>query len=639
MRPAAVFPLAALILLCVGGVLTIMGRCDHRTQKLVFIGGGASIVSGILTLIGIVLYVGSVSQAFDAITGPITIETKYVYFYGAALRLCIVAFVLSEFSGVFAIYLFLAQRRHQSQAKITCPQITDNKAMFTQNHREYKVRDCLLETVPVGGDSGYFANSISTIGLSPSQLAMTTTSFAQASLTDNVVSAENQSNSNPLAAPYSRTSSQKTLSGLPYSCRRVSDNKSPRINHATGDAIRVKVVPHPASKVSRSELNSTQSVRSLNVISLPSSHSSSSPSSISSSTSHSQQSPISLFPINKSSRKIPLKRRKIAPVNCSTTSLRWVDENGRRPSGTRSAIIISSRANKGDETIQDSQWKKPRPGTETVTRSSCRDCELLQYKQWPVTNRAIPTSTASSSVGRPRLSSTIVLTASEAETSSSSTSRCDRPLESPSMEAEYSFDDKSSSRCGLDRKYCYDQSPAHAFQVSADRGKPKSSHQRRHSSLEVSSSLLTVQKSSDEKPGGGSTSQSSSACSHPEECSAQGAPAPSTSNSEWYLKRFITPTSTVGPSPDSEACQCIVNPPKLLPWGPECKYSACTSSGGTRLPPSLLSHRGSYAPFSFLPSTKVPTETTCHPQGRRAPAADSSKSSAKQAHHQKITPV
>ncbi|VDL93544.1 unnamed protein product [Schistocephalus solidus] len=46
MRPAAVFPLCALVVLCFGGVLSIMGRCDHRTQKLVFIGGGASIVSG-----------------------------------------------------------------------------------------------------------------------------------------------------------------------------------------------------------------------------------------------------------------------------------------------------------------------------------------------------------------------------------------------------------------------------------------------------------------------------------------------------------------------------------------------------------------------------------------------------------------
>ncbi|VDN09843.1 unnamed protein product [Dibothriocephalus latus] len=175
-----------------------------------------------MTLIGIVLYVGSVSQAFDAITGPITIETTYVYFYGAALRLCIVAFVLSEFSGVFAIYLFLAQRRHQSQGESLSPQIPNNKGISTQNHRDYKVRDCLLSKTTNGGDVGYFANSISTIGFSPSQVVVTATSFAQVSLFENEVPGEKRANSITVAAPYSRSSSQKTLSAphpqnrLPY---------------------------------------------------------------------------------------------------------------------------------------------------------------------------------------------------------------------------------------------------------------------------------------------------------------------------------------------------------------------------------------------------------------------------------------
>ncbi|VDM04434.1 unnamed protein product [Schistocephalus solidus] len=595
---------------------------------------------GILTLIGIVLYVGSVSQAFDAITGPITTETKYVYFYGAALRLCIVAFVLSEFSGVFAIYLFLAQRRHQSQVKGICPQMTNNKAMSTQNQKEYKVHDCLLATTPLGGDSGYFANSISTIGFSPSQVVVTTTSFAQVSLFENASSVKNRANSIAVSAPYSRSSSQKTLLGLPVSCRRGQESKSPGKNHTAGDTIRVKVLPHPTTKVSRGELNATQSVQSLNVISLPTSPSESPSCSVSSSSPPPSKAPvISQSPKNKSTQRIPLKRRKIVPANCSTSSLRWVDEGGRRPVGARSAISISSQPERGEETLQASQRKKPRPSVEAVTRSSCRDCELLHYKSRP--SRAV---LASGTISRPRLSGTIVLTASEVEMSSSSTSHSDHPLESLNLEAEYSFNEKSSSRCEMDRKCYYDQSSAHAFQVPANRAKPKSSHQRRHSSLEASSSLLTAQKSSDEKAGDGSTSQSSSAFSHPEEYTAHQVSAQSTSNSEWYLKRFISPTSAIGPTSASEACQCTVNAPKLQTWEPERTHSTCTASGEsqpfeTRLPPSLPSHRSPYAPLHLLQSTRVPTGHTCHPQSRRFPTTDSSKSSEKQAHYQKITPV
>ncbi|VDD77170.1 unnamed protein product [Mesocestoides corti] len=116
MRPAAVFlPLGLLVLLVGGGGGLGSAACSRGRRRwlLVFVAGGSCIVSGILTLITIVLYVGSVSLAFDSVSGPLRVETRYVYSFGAAFRLCVGAFILSEFTGVFSIYLFLAEMRHR----------------------------------------------------------------------------------------------------------------------------------------------------------------------------------------------------------------------------------------------------------------------------------------------------------------------------------------------------------------------------------------------------------------------------------------------------------------------------------------------------------------------------------------------
>lgn len=175
---------------------------------------------GILTLIGIVLYVGSVSLAFDSISGPLRVETRYVYSFGAAFRLCIGAFVLSEFSGVFVIHLFLAELRHRQNQR--------NKARV----------------------HGYnMMNSVSTDLLSPSRIPTATTSVAQISLTENCLDKAKPGDTS-----------------FPSTNRRPPVPKSNHFaisNHIT-NSTRVKVIPHtkpPCTKIQVSEV-STQSLES-----------------------------------------------------------------------------------------------------------------------------------------------------------------------------------------------------------------------------------------------------------------------------------------------------------------------------------------------------------------------------------------
>ncbi|VUZ54982.1 unnamed protein product, partial [Hymenolepis diminuta] len=165
---------------------------------------------GILTLIGIVLYVGSVSLAFDSISGPLRVEIRYYYSFGTAFRLCIGAFVLSEFSGVFVIHLLLAELRHlQNQHK--------NKSCYSM------------------------MNSVSIDILSPSRIPTATTSVAQISLTENCLDKPNKSGDNLPFLTSNRRQPTKT-------------NHAPVANHVS-NALRVKVIPCNRSPVSGTKIS------------------------------------------------------------------------------------------------------------------------------------------------------------------------------------------------------------------------------------------------------------------------------------------------------------------------------------------------------------------------------------------------
>lgn len=148
------------------------------------------------------LYVGSVSQTFDSIPSTLRVEIRYYYSFGSAFKLCISAFVLSEFTGVFFIHLLLAELRH------------------LQNQHKHKSRYSMM------------MNSISTEMLSQSRIPTATTSVAQISLTENCLDKSNKSG---------RNHSLKT-------------NHIPVANHVN-NALRVKVVPCNRSPVNGAKIS------------------------------------------------------------------------------------------------------------------------------------------------------------------------------------------------------------------------------------------------------------------------------------------------------------------------------------------------------------------------------------------------
>lgn len=165
---------------------------------------------------------GSVSLAFDSISGPLRVETRYVYAFGTAFRLCISAFVLSEFSGVFVIHLLLAELRHR------------------QNQHVNKSRYAMM-------------NSVSTDILSPVRIPTATTSIAQISLTENCLDKAKVGDALPFLS----------LNRPPQPLRT---NHLPVENHVTYP-VRVKVIPCDKASSTKKRVPQivTHSLESLNL--------------------------------------------------------------------------------------------------------------------------------------------------------------------------------------------------------------------------------------------------------------------------------------------------------------------------------------------------------------------------------------
>ena len=96
--------------------------------------------SGLCTLVGIILYIGS-------ITGEVgnkpraTIETpKFEYHYGSSFIMSVGSFILTEFSGVFSVYLYMSKHKQSQRAKRLALKTEHNDR---SHHVAKHIRRCL----------------------------------------------------------------------------------------------------------------------------------------------------------------------------------------------------------------------------------------------------------------------------------------------------------------------------------------------------------------------------------------------------------------------------------------------------------------------------------------------------------------
>ena len=67
---------------------------------------------------GIILYIGSITEEVGNKPRASIEEPKFVYTYGSSFIMAVGSFVLTELSGVFAVYLYITRHKHAQRKKM-----------------------------------------------------------------------------------------------------------------------------------------------------------------------------------------------------------------------------------------------------------------------------------------------------------------------------------------------------------------------------------------------------------------------------------------------------------------------------------------------------------------------------------------
>lgn len=93
---------------------------------------------GLCTLIGIILYIGAITEEVGNYKPKSSLEDpKFTYSYGLSFALIVGSFVMSEATGVLSVYLYISRNRHAYKKKQERVGMTANEQR-TQRFRRHR---------------------------------------------------------------------------------------------------------------------------------------------------------------------------------------------------------------------------------------------------------------------------------------------------------------------------------------------------------------------------------------------------------------------------------------------------------------------------------------------------------------------
>ncbi|XP_067118741.1 voltage-dependent calcium channel gamma-5 subunit-like [Centruroides vittatus] len=118
-KRAAIFILVSTFILIIGEILCFFGHLLRRRWVLTFASGIAFILSGLLILMGMVIYistfkaeVGNKLRPKSSFQGPM-----FKYSYGFSFLLAVVGLMMCELAGTFAIFLYIQKYEEEIKKK------------------------------------------------------------------------------------------------------------------------------------------------------------------------------------------------------------------------------------------------------------------------------------------------------------------------------------------------------------------------------------------------------------------------------------------------------------------------------------------------------------------------------------------
>lgn len=93
-------------------------------------------VAGLCTLVGIILYIGSITEEVGNKPRATIEEPKFIYTYGSSFIMAVGSFILTELSGVFAVYLYITKHKHSQRKKLHALKTESNDRVGNWRYRK-----------------------------------------------------------------------------------------------------------------------------------------------------------------------------------------------------------------------------------------------------------------------------------------------------------------------------------------------------------------------------------------------------------------------------------------------------------------------------------------------------------------------
>ena len=108
-------------------------------------------IPGLLTLIGIILYIGAITEeAGNHTKSSMDNHPRFEYWYGASFVLTVTSFSSAELTGVLSVYLYISRHKHSYRKKVERLQSSSTANLDGEvsggGEEEEEPRPCMLTT-------------------------------------------------------------------------------------------------------------------------------------------------------------------------------------------------------------------------------------------------------------------------------------------------------------------------------------------------------------------------------------------------------------------------------------------------------------------------------------------------------------
>ncbi|XP_006822518.1 voltage-dependent calcium channel gamma-5 subunit-like, partial [Saccoglossus kowalevskii] len=113
-RASSAFPILALIVQTIATIVCFVGHYRKHKVHLILIAGVLSVLAGLCSIVGLFIYISSVSEEYASKARPRSAisDPTFYYHYGWSFWLAVSSFTLTEAAGVLSVYLYVSRHRH-----------------------------------------------------------------------------------------------------------------------------------------------------------------------------------------------------------------------------------------------------------------------------------------------------------------------------------------------------------------------------------------------------------------------------------------------------------------------------------------------------------------------------------------------